>query len=81
MRCEARVSSKGQVTVPREIRRALRVKQGDILVFETDETGVHLRARKPTSAFAAYAGIWRVGGGLTVEEINAQLREMRGHDE
>jgi hypothetical protein len=56
-------------------------QEGDSVVFEADEHGVHLRPARPTSVFARYAGIWREGEGLTVEEINAQIHEMRGHDE
>ena len=42
MQPEARVTSKGQVTTPRDIRRALRVREGDTLVFEADAQGVRL---------------------------------------
>lgn len=35
----AKMSSKGQVTVPAEIRRALNVNQGDTLVWETTSDG------------------------------------------
>lgn len=81
MPCEAKVTSKGQVTIPRDIRRAMRLNAGDTVVFAADETGVHLRTRASTSALAAYAGAWRQGEGLTLEEILAQEREMRGQDE
>ena len=35
----AKMSSKGQVTVPADIRRALNVSQGDTLVWETTSHG------------------------------------------
>ena len=73
MHREAKITSKGQVTIPREIRRVLRV--------EADEDGVHLRPHRPTSAFARQEGILRQGEGMTLEEINAWIREMRGHDD
>lgn len=81
MQQEARVTSKGQVTIPKEIRHVLGIEEGDTVVFETDEHGVHLRPQRPTSVFAKYAGIWREGEGLTVEEINAHLQDTRGHGE
>ena len=81
MQQEAKVTSKGQVTIPEEIRRVLGIDEGDSVIFEADADGVHLRPAHPISAFAQYAGIWREGEGLTVDEINARLRDMRGRDE
>lgn len=81
MQQEAKVTSKGQITIPKEIRRVRGIDQGDTVIFETDEQGVHLRPRRPTSVFAQYAGIWREGEGLTKDEINARLRDTRGHGE
>ena len=80
MEKKARVTSKGQVTIPAEIRRALRVGKGDMLVFEADSEGVRLRpVREEADVFAEYEGAWREGEGETIEEINAWLRELRGH--
>jgi antitoxin PrlF len=81
MQQEAKVTSKGQVTIPKEIRRVLGIDEGDTVVFESDESGVHLRPLRPASVFAQYAGLWREGEGLTVEEITTRIRETRGHDE
>jgi len=59
---KARVTSKGQVTIPAEIRRALRVGKGDLLVFEADAEGVRLRPlREEVDVFAEYEGAWRKG--------------------
>ena len=79
MEKKARVTSKGQVTIPAEIRRALRVGKGDTLIFETDTEGVRLRPlREQEDVFAEYEGAWREGEGETIGEINAWLRELRG---
>ncbi len=80
MRREARITSKGQVTIPRDVRRALRAREGDVLVFEADERGVHIRVSEPADVLADYEGAWREGEGKTAKEINAWLRELRGHD-
>jgi len=45
----AKVTSKGQVTIPIEVRDALGVKQGDMLAFETKADYVLVR-RVPTAA-------------------------------
>ncbi len=39
MKLEARVTSKGQLTIPKEVRRALGVREGDRLVFELHGAG------------------------------------------
>jgi AbrB family looped-hinge helix DNA binding protein len=48
MEARARVTSKGQVTVPVEVRRALGVEEGDTLVFEVAGEYATLRKRRPT---------------------------------
>jgi antitoxin PrlF len=43
----ARVTSKGQVTIPADVRRTLKIGQGDDLVFEvTSERSAELRVLK-----------------------------------
>jgi AbrB family looped-hinge helix DNA binding protein len=81
MQQEAKITSKGQITIPHAIRRALRLREGDTVVFEIDHHGVRLYPRRPASVFAEYEGIWREGEGQSVDAINAALRNMRGHDE
>lgn len=44
----AKVTSKGQVTIPAEVREVLGVKQGDMLAFETKADYVVVR-RVPTA--------------------------------
>ena len=78
MEKEATLTSKGQVTLPADIRRALRLEQGDKVVFTTEGDTVTLRRASKADAFASYAGRYREGAGKTREEINAELRELRG---
>jgi len=40
----SQVSSKGQVTIPKDIREALGITEGDRVIFETD--GNHVTIRK-----------------------------------
>ena len=39
----AKVTSKGQITIPRYMRKLLRIGPGDSVVFESDDKGVHVR--------------------------------------
>lgn len=85
MEQRARVTSKGQVTIPKAIRRALGIREGDSLLFDLrdGEGSARMRVeRKPTS-FADYAGAWREEGeaGMSIEEVNAYVRDLRGHDD
>lgn len=81
MERKARITSKGQITIPKDVREALGARAGDSLVFEVEDGGAHVSvARKPMS-FADYAGAWREGEGMSWEEINAEIREFRGHED
>lgn len=76
---EAKITSKGQITVPIEVRRLLGVRPGDRLRFESDSEGVHIRPVRSASVFAKYSGIGNPGIPSGKKAINRWLREMRGH--
>jgi AbrB family looped-hinge helix DNA binding protein len=81
MEQEARVTSKGQLTIPSEVRQALGIREGDSIVFEVEGGEMRVRvARRPVS-FADYAGIWREGEGLSLEEVDEYVRDLRGREE
>ena len=48
MEARARVTSKGQVTVPVEVRRGLGIEEGDVLIFELADAYATIRRRRPT---------------------------------
>ena len=75
---ESKITSKGQITVPVEVRRILGVRPGDRLRFETDSNGVHIRPVRSMSALEKYRGIGTPGVGSGRKAINRWLREMRG---
>jgi antitoxin PrlF len=83
MELKAKVTSKGQLTIPKEVRRALGVREGDSLLFEVDEDDEQVRVRverKPVS-FADYEGAWREGEGMSLAEVEEYMRELRGYDD
>ncbi|MGA2219165.1 MAG: AbrB/MazE/SpoVT family DNA-binding domain-containing protein [Terracidiphilus sp.] len=78
MQRQAKITSKGQITIPRELRHLLGVRTGDRLLFETDATGVRVRPLRSQSTFAKYRGIGNAGIGSGKKKINRWLRELRG---
>ena len=78
---ESKITSKGQITVPVEVRRILGVRPGDRLRFESDSNGVHIRPVRSASVFEKYCGIGNPGIPSGRKGINRWLREMRGHDD
>lgn len=81
MQEEAKLTSKGQITVPQKVRRLLGVDAGDRLVFESDGGDVTIRAGRKKSAFAKYRGIGNPGIGSGKKNIQLWLRQLRGHDD
>jgi len=77
MDAAARVSSKGQVTVPKSVREALGIRQGDEVVFRVEGNRAVL-AR--TVDFLALAGTIRVPAGrrnVAWDEVIRRTRAAR----
>ncbi len=73
----SRVTSKGQVTVPQEIRLRLGLKEGDRLEFLAEGGRTVIRRRRTAAnPFAKYAGVLGTFRGGK-QEINDWLRELR----
>ena len=81
MQKQSKITSKGQITVPVEVRKILGVRAGDRLLFESDNNGVHIRPVRTQSAFEKYRGIGNPGIPSGKKAINRWLREMRGHND
>jgi AbrB family looped-hinge helix DNA binding protein len=78
MQKQATLTSKGQITVPREIRRVLGVRSGDKLLFESDGKGIRVRPVRSKSAFSKYRGIGNHQIPSGRKSITRWLRGMRG---
>lgn len=74
----ARMTSKGQVTVPVEIRRALGLRAGDKLAFETSGAGCNLRPVRDEDPFEKYRGIGNPGLPRGKKALLRWIRKMRG---
>lgn len=78
VRSKAKITSKGQITLPALVREALHVGSGDVVTFEIQPDGVHVVPERLPDRFAAYVGKYRVGKGKSTDEINRWLRDVRG---
>jgi len=78
MQKQARITSKGQITVPREVRRILGVRAGDRLLFESDGKDIRVRPVRCKSTFSKYRGIGNPEIGSGRRSIRRWLRGLRG---
>ena len=72
---QAKLSSKGQVTLPKDVRRRLGLKTGDTIEFIEEPEGYRIYKRVISSPFDAYVGYLKDLAGRDPDEI---VREMRG---
>jgi AbrB family looped-hinge helix DNA binding protein len=78
----AKVTSKGQVTIPVEIRRNLGVRPGASIRFEQQPDGIRVLRETEENPFEKWRGIGGFPGmGSGREAIIAYFRELRGHDD
>jgi antitoxin PrlF len=78
MKLLAKITSKGQVTIPLEIRRRLGVGTGDRLIFESGPEGVTVTPAPRKSRFARYRGIGNPGLPEGRAGIQKWFRQFRG---
>ncbi len=71
----SRMTSKGQVTIPKQTRRRLGLQPGDQVEFSEVEGQVVLHKVATPSPFARYCGFLQEVAGRSVDEI---IEEMRG---
>ena len=77
----SRLTSKGQITVPQEIRERLGLKQGDRVEFVAEKHRTVVRRAKTTeNPFAKYVGALPAFPGGR-KEINAWVRDLRGRND
>jgi AbrB family looped-hinge helix DNA binding protein len=76
----AKITAKGQITIPVQIRKMLNLKDGDKVVFMTDggkvvmENSTKLAIREAQEAFA---GLAEELGLKTEEDVVALVKEVR----
>jgi AbrB family looped-hinge helix DNA binding protein len=75
---KARITSKGQITVPHEVRRAMGVRPGDSLVFEQKGSEFRVRPVRTVSPFEKFRGIGTPGIGRGRKAVIRYVRKLRG---
>jgi AbrB family looped-hinge helix DNA binding protein len=78
MHKQARITSKGQITVPHEIRKLLGVKPGDGLIFESDGRRTQVRPVRASSPFEKYRGIGNGRAASGRKAVIQAIRALRG---
>jgi len=74
----AKVTSKGQITLPASLRRRLGVKAGDTVVFESHEGNTTIAPSNQKDVFERYRGIGTGGIGGSRKAVLRWVREIRG---
>ena len=77
MQRQAKITSKGQITLPLEVRRLLGVRPGDRVLFETNKDGVRVRPVRAESPFEKYRGIGNPGMSSGREAVVRWVRNLR----
>ena len=73
----AKITSKGQITIPKQVRVRLAVGPGDQLAFEFDERGLLRVApvHSPLPALRGFLAQYAAGRKLDCEQIDDAIRQ------
>jgi len=71
----ARVRPKGQITIPEEVRRALRLEEGDLVEVAIEDGSIVLRPKRLIEASQAWfwTDAWQAGEREASADIDAGL--------
>jgi AbrB family looped-hinge helix DNA binding protein len=81
---ESKVTKKGQITIPKEIRNKLGIKVGDKLIFESITQGILLRKKESSNVnkiLEETAGIWRDHPLFKDKDTKEIIEFLRGPDD
>jgi len=73
-----RVTTKGQVTIPKDIREALGIEPGDEITFEETDSGYRIRKKTPTTAEGGDPFERYRGSADSDETMPERMRRLRG---
>jgi antitoxin PrlF len=78
MKTIAKITSKGQITIPLEIRKLLGVQNGDYLEFTNQGTSIQVKPQQHENPFRQFRGAERIKKGKTLQQIITETQESRG---
>jgi len=82
MKATAKLTGKGQVTIPAKIRKRFGLQTGDSLAFVETDGLLRVEPLRPdVSVFERWRGIGNPGLPSGRENIVRYFRELRGHDD
>ena len=74
----AKLTSKGQITIPREVREALGLHTGDRLAFRIRDDGTVIVEPETLDLLSLRASVRSAIKGVTVEAMDDAIRKSRG---
>ena len=72
---KSKVTTKGQITIPQELRESLGIAPGDEVEFFVEDGSIRLQKRQEDRPFARWRGYLR---SLEGRDVDALIEEMRG---
>jgi antitoxin PrlF len=75
MTATAKITSKGQITLPKEVRKALNVYAGNVVIFEKEDDKVVI---KPARTLKEFKGFLKRKGKVDFDEIRKKAKEYVG---
>ena len=73
----SRMTAKGQITIPKELRDSMGLRPGDQVEFRALKKGLEVRKQAKPGRFARFKGFLGHLKGKTSDEM---VEEMRGND-
>lgn len=75
MTVTAKITSKGQITLPKEVRKALNVCAGNVVIFEKEDDKVVI---KPARTLKEFKGFLKGKGKADFYEMRKKAKEYVG---
>jgi len=74
MTARTKITSKGQVTIPKDVRERLGLRPGDEIEFVDDRKGFRVQKRVVASPFRKYRGHLKHLAGRDPDQLVEQMR-------